>query len=261
MTGGGPYQRECAECSRPFTGTNRMCPQCLAVDRKCVTCGRAFRGTNSKCSPCRAVERDCTECGKKFTGSTRKCRACQATTKTCDCGHVFTNTDRRCSRCQAIERTCSGCGCTFTSTALLCGACRWGATPPDIRSARNRSYNNRYRSTKVAAEVTGPVPPALYVAIRREGPCVYCGSAAGHVDHVRPLARGGWEHVANLVPACVACNLSKGDRLLTEWRPDRVAYGIDHSVKVAAEWARLLGDGQVGPQQARDSGNLVFAQT
>lgn len=227
-----------------------------------MTCGRAFRGTNSKCSPCRAVTRDCTGCGKTFTGATRKCRACQVATKTCpDCGNAFTNTDRRCQRCQAIERTCGGCGRTFTSTALLCGACRWAATPADIRSARNRSYNNRYRSTKAAAAITGPVPPAVYASIRAEGSCVYCGATAGHVDHVQPLARGGWEHVANLVPACVACNLSKGDRLLTEWRQDRVAYGIAHSAKVAAVWDQLLGDGQVRAEQARHSRDLIVSQT
>ncbi len=60
------------------------------------------------------------------------------------------------------------------------------------------------------------------------------------VDHVHPLARGGWEHETNLVPACDFCNLSKKDRLLTEWRrSDRVAYGVEHSAKVAAEYARL----------------------
>ena len=87
--------------------------------------------------------------------------------------------------------------------------------------------------------MTGPVPVKVYAAIRESGPCVYCDNPAKHVDHVRPLSRGGWEHESNLVPACGSCNSSKSDRLLTEWRPDRVAHGVSCSPIVAAEWARL----------------------
>jgi hypothetical protein len=84
------------------------------------------------------------------------------------------------------------------------------------------------------------VSAEVYAAVRAEGPCVYCGAPVEHVDHVRPLARGGWEHRDNLVPACAWCNGSKGDRLLTEWRPDRVEHGALASPLVAAELARLL---------------------
>ena len=41
--------------------------------------------------------------------------------------------------------------------------------------------------------------------------------------------------------ACGSCNCSKGTRLLTEWRrTERVAYGVEHSPKVAAEYERLM---------------------
>jgi 5-methylcytosine-specific restriction endonuclease McrA len=82
----------------------------------------------------------------------------------------------------------------------------------------------------------------VYAAIRESGPCVYCGAPAEHVDHVWPLSRGGWERESNLVPACKPCNSGKKDRLLTEWRPGRVAHGVACSPIVAAEWARLTGD-------------------
>ena len=79
-----------------------------------------------------------------------------------------------------------------------------------------------------------------YEAVQASGLCVYCAAPAATVDHVRPLARGGWEHESNLVPACRWCNSSKGTRLLTEWRRvERVAHGVASSSKVAKEWARL----------------------
>lgn len=47
-------------------------------------------------------------------------------------------------------------------------------------------------------------------------PCHYCGAKADTVDHIVPLAIGGTNGVYNLVPACRACNLAKGDQS----RPD-----------------------------------------
>ncbi|WP_414056540.1 HNH endonuclease [Prescottella equi] len=71
------------------------------------------------------------------------------------------------------------------------------------------------------------------------GPCVYCGDQSTAVDHVRPLTKGGLEHEDNLVPVCKPCNSSKCAKLLTEWKPDRVAHAMALSPKVAAEHARL----------------------
>jgi hypothetical protein len=48
------------------------------------------------------------------------------------------------------------------------------------------------------------------------------------------------------VPACLFCNLSKHDLLLTEWMPNKVALGVATDQKVAAEWARL-GSAQAVP--------------
>jgi 5-methylcytosine-specific restriction endonuclease McrA len=120
-----------------------------------------------------------------------------------------------------------------------CGSCSSAALPPDERAARDRRYHNTRRARKAGAEIAGPVPAEVYAAVRTSGPCVYCAGTADAVDHVWPLARGGPEHESNLVPACTPCNSSKHDRLLTEWRPDRVARAVACSSTVAAEWARL----------------------
>jgi HNH endonuclease len=52
--------------------------------------------------------------------------------------------------------------------------------------------------------------------------CAYCEKPAEppHKDHVVPRSRGGRDEPYNIVIACAACNLSKGDRLPSEWRSD-----------------------------------------
>ena len=53
--------------------------------------------------------------------------------------------------------------------------------------------------------------------------CRYCGKHAEdpHCDHVIPLCKGGKTELDNLVTACPACNLSKHDKTLEEWRGPR----------------------------------------
>jgi 5-methylcytosine-specific restriction endonuclease McrA len=52
--------------------------------------------------------------------------------------------------------------------------------------------------------------------------CAYCSAVLSDsnvrtIDHVIPLTRGGRHHVSNLVACCRPCNLSKKNRLLSEW--------------------------------------------
>lgn len=73
------------------------------------------------------------------------------------------------------------------------------------------------------------IKPTLPLELRRliydrdEGICAYCARAISwveyHCDHVVPVARGGSSAPENLTAACIFCNLSKGTKLLSEWRP------------------------------------------
>ena len=55
--------------------------------------------------------------------------------------------------------------------------------------------------------------------------CAYCSRAlklrTATVDHVVPKSRGGANVRANKVAACKQCNLSKGQKLLSEWTPPK----------------------------------------
>lgn len=50
--------------------------------------------------------------------------------------------------------------------------------------------------------------------------CQYCGEHGKKLecDHVIPVSRGGSHADENLVTACFACNRSKRDKLVSEWR-------------------------------------------
>lgn len=81
--------------------------------------------------------------------------------------------------------------------------------------------------------ITVPVPSVIKlrtfvkVPFRRRAPlnrrgifarddhcCQYCGGAAESIDHVIPRSKGGLHVWDNVVAACRACNVRKGDRLL-----------------------------------------------
>jgi 5-methylcytosine-specific restriction endonuclease McrA len=48
--------------------------------------------------------------------------------------------------------------------------------------------------------------------------CAYCSGPFEEVDHVIPLAKGGAHCLANLRPACRACNRSKWAKSPSEWQ-------------------------------------------
>jgi len=42
--------------------------------------------------------------------------------------------------------------------------------------------------------------------------CWMCGGPKEHIDHVKPLSKGGAHMLCNLRPACAKCNLTKKDK-------------------------------------------------
>lgn len=53
------------------------------------------------------------------------------------------------------------------------------------------------------------------------GECAYCrrkltNKAQLIADHIHPMAKGGSNTIENIVLACSACNMAKGDRLLDD---------------------------------------------
>jgi 5-methylcytosine-specific restriction endonuclease McrA len=64
-----------------------------------------------------------------------------------------------------------------------------------------------------------------YLLIKFNHQCVYCDArnVPLNIDHVFPRARGGTHRLTNLAMACIPCNQTKKDRLVTDFCPSRAA--------------------------------------
>src|SRR5712691_3789691 len=110
------------------------------------------------------------------------------------------------------------------------------ATEPDYRSERKQHAHARKRGVE-------PVPVIGQETILAEfkGLCAYCGNIATTWDHVTPINKGGRAVPYNIVPACISCNSSKGDRDVYEWAkcalpsPFQAFYD-----RIDLEWCGLL---------------------
>lgn len=110
------------------------------------------------------------------------------------------------------ERTASNIG---RSNCSRCGEplAQAGAFRKCVRCARelHAATESRRRAQKMDA-LCGHGPDcvtASEVGLIMSSPCVYCGAAAEHLDHLFPLARRGLHCRDNLVPACATCNVRK----------------------------------------------------
>ncbi len=81
--------------------------------------------------------------------------------------------------------------------------------------------------------------------------CQYCGNRAECIDHVHPRSRGGEHTWENVVACCRACNVGKGDSLLSDGRyrlrqtpyaPEPLAVVAAMRGDAPAEWTDYLAD-------------------
>lgn len=121
--------------------------------------------------------------------------------------------------------TCKGCGDMFERRSVS----------PSVRKQEYCTtacqYNSRSGTPFDLVATDGPLGPltaqdvAMYEACLATEPCVYCGAASEHGDHVTPKAAGGGDGWDNLAPACKDCNEARGVFTLLGfmlWRTYRV---------------------------------------
>lgn len=93
-----------------------------------------------------------------------------------------------------------------------------------------RAYQHNYRARKRNAVGKVTHQQLMELFRKQKGYCAYCGvklrnpftrqgkGAIPHDDHIHPLSRGGSNDISNHCWACAECNLSKGDKMLHEWK-------------------------------------------
>ena len=62
--------------------------------------------------------------------------------------------------------------------------------------------------------------------------CAYCDAAADTLDHVKPRHKGGNTVVSNLVPACCACNRSKGSENWHDWFSAQSTWTVARAARI-----------------------------
>lgn len=109
----------------------------------------------------------------------------------------------------------------------------------DVFLARNKNYTinhpekRRARSQKRRAlmknaEGNHTSDDIKIIYDNQQGKCAYCGISIYwnvphdvHIDHIQPLSRGGSNWPDNIACACADCNLTKGEKTITEWEKVR----------------------------------------
>lgn len=76
----------------------------------------------------------------------------------------------------------------------------------------NRSYVRARKARQRGSTMVRFTPQQLVQRLSMFAGCWMCGGQPETIDHVKPLAKGGPHLLANLRPACLACNSRKSDR-------------------------------------------------
>ncbi len=96
-----------------------------------------------------------------------------------------------------------------------------------VREINQRSYaknpalfiNNAMKRYAKFKEVEQKLVTKRDIARLQKMSCIYCQSKERiEIDHIQPIERNGRHSIGNLAPACMACNRSKSDLFVMQWR-------------------------------------------
>lgn len=223
-----PKRRDSVCCSRPcnLLRLNRQ----YAATKKASEPERLCPGCDQQFKAWRTDQKYCTsDCGNRHRAR-RARQPADLSPKLCArCGTVFTPK-------QSTSIVCSRlCGRRLTYARYrkerIAAAVAWGRANPVMRAAianQNKARRRLWIETNPGS--VGVTSRDWVKLVRRyRHRCAYCGGNEGgiHMDHVVPVSRGGRHAIGNALPACQACNLSKGAKLVAEWKRDDPAWSQD----------------------------------
>lgn len=240
--------RGCPRCSKPYSSSQSACADCLNAAKRakrasaiaaqpdvpCITCGTPFRPSSSRNKSCSAgcqklnarrlrgipdlTEIKCAYCGSAFMPARADATHCSVR-----CKDRYRHSLRWQSPDYRAQRARYWLGYQALSRDALIEASRvWRESNRDHHReisrawsrgnpARNALAKHRRRARKNGTQVCAISTASVAEKIKYwGGKCWMCLAAADTLDHVKPLAAGGYHMLANLRPACRSCNSSKG---------------------------------------------------
>lgn len=226
-------------------------------ERPCAICGTTYQPKRRDSTCCSPTCRDLLlsrkyGAAKKAAIQLRACPGCNEDFKPWRtdqkyCTPICGNQHRARQNYQHADlspRSCTRCGATFTpkqTTSTLCSrlcsrratyaryrqdrvaaSVAWARANPQARAVISNQHRAR-RRTWIDTNPGGVgVTTRDWIRMIRHyrNQCAYCGGNTGgiHMDHVIPVSRGGRHAIGNVLPACQTCNLTKGAKLLAEWK-------------------------------------------
>ncbi|MFF9240092.1 HNH endonuclease [Streptomyces sp. NPDC014801] len=103
----------------------------------------------------------------------------------------------------------------------VAAAVAWAKANRDARAAISNQYKSQRRQLEKTNDGSVGVSSKDWVKLvrRYRHRCAYCGAGGAiHMEHVIPVSRGGRHAIGNVLPACEACNLSKQNCFVSEWK-------------------------------------------
>jgi 5-methylcytosine-specific restriction endonuclease McrA len=145
-----------------------------------------------------------------------------------------------------VQGVCVVCGQRRPTEGAICDPCAQRECRTEASMVR------RCRDLGAKGEHTGAAWRARFALFGYR--CAWCGAVGKlHRDHVIPLAQGGTNWAANIVPACRACNLSKSDRDPNEFARSRMRQGLPitrYALRIAKHFRIMMAN------PSRPGGNL-----
>jgi hypothetical protein len=223
-----PKRRDSVCCSRACNGLryNRLYAarqKAAEPERTCPGCETTFKAWRTDQKYCTA------ECGNRHRAR-RAYQYADLSDRPCQrCGTVFTpkqSTSVYCSRLCSRRVTYAR-----YRPQRLAATKAWVKANPELRRAIAAQYKaNRRMWEQLNPGSVGILSKDWRKLLRHyRHRCAYCGGNEGgiHMEHVIPLSRGGRHAIGNVLPACQSCNLSKGAKLVAEWKRDDSAWSPD----------------------------------
>lgn len=105
---------------------------------------------------------------------------------------------------------------------------KWREDNPVRFKAQMKKHLAVRRKREYEAEGHFTIDDLITLYENQNGVCAYCGKAISmkrsndtHLDHIRPISRGGSNWPDNLAFTCRKCNTSKGNKTVEEWKAVR----------------------------------------